>query len=90
MARKVENVEPWKAYSFTPIGDIDVAPFVPRGIHRVSEIDKSEAGRDMFRVVGSKRWHGVDMFRIHEAGGEMVADRALRPSELNLGAYMGI
>lgn len=66
----IENLEPWKAYYFTPIGDIDVAPFVPRGIHRVAEINTSEAGSAVFRVVGSKRWHRVDMFRIHDAKGE--------------------
>lgn len=66
----MEKLEAWKAYNFTPIGDIDVAPFVPRGIHRVAEINISEAGREMFRVVGSKRWHGVDMFEIREARGE--------------------
>ena len=65
-----EPLKPWKAYEFTPIGDIDVAPYVPRGIHRVAEISTSEAGRDMFRVVGSKRWHGTDMFRIHDVRGE--------------------
>lgn len=64
------TVEAWKAYEFTPMGDIADAPFVPRGIHRVSEIGKSEAGRDMFRVVGSKRWYSTEMFRIHSVTGE--------------------
>lgn len=66
----MDKLEPWKAYDFTPVGDIDVAPFVPRGIHRVAEVSTSEAGRNMFRVVGSKRWHGVDMFEIRESRGE--------------------
>lgn len=65
----MKNLEPWKAYYFTPIGDIDEAPFVPRGMHRVSEIDTSETGRTMFRVVGSKRWHGIDMFEIRDLKG---------------------
>ncbi len=69
MRERVKVIEPWKAYYFTPLGDIDVAPFVPRGMHRVSEISTSEAGSKMFRVVGSKRWHRTDMFRVHEAGG---------------------
>jgi len=51
---------PWKAYYFKPLGDIDVTPFVPRGMHRIAEINISEAGRAMFRVVGSRRWHMID------------------------------
>jgi len=57
------KIEEWKAYWFEPQGDIAEAPFVPRGIHRVSCIEESETGQ-MFQVVGTKRWFYVDMFRI--------------------------
>lgn len=60
----------WRAYDFTPLGDIAGAAYVPRGIHRVSNVEVSDTGAEFFQVVGSKRWHAVDMFNIKEIKGE--------------------
>ena len=62
----ITPMEKWKAYYFEPIGDIDVAPFVPRGMHRIADIQTSESGIMNFQVVGSSRWHEVEMFRIRD------------------------
>ncbi len=60
------TAEAWKAYYFQPQGAIDKAAFVPRGMHRISALDNSETGTEMFQVVGSKRWHRFDMFIVRD------------------------
>ena len=58
------EIKEWEAYYFEPFNGIADAPFVPRGMHRVAAVEDSEGGTLMFRVVGSKRWHSLNMFVI--------------------------
>lgn len=66
----MSDIQEWKAYYFQPKGDIEEAPFVPRGMHRVSEVAETDSGSVQFRVVGSKRWHQLDMFVVCDMNAE--------------------
>ena len=59
-----------EAYHFTPLGNIVDAPYVPRGIHRVAEVELGESGSIFFQVAGSERWQIAQMFNIQEIDGK--------------------
>jgi len=68
--KEITEMKEGKIYYLTPQGDIAEAPFVPRGIHRISKIKSSKETESIyFQVVGGTRWHMVDMFDIEEIKG---------------------